>query len=756
MEANEKIGPYRLMEPIGAGGMGTVWRAWDERLKRPVALKQFHSDALDNPRLRERFRREAEAQARLNHPAIVRIYDLIEMDAGDWIVMELVEGQTLQGLLETGLCDVQQSIRLGREIAEGLAEAHRHGLIHRDLKAANVMVTPSGHAKILDFGIVKQIQAEPQDTTVSVLGLVVGTSYAMSPEQSMALPLDARSDLFSLGSLLYEMATGIAPFRADTAQATLARVCNFRQRPASTVRPGVPQEFSDLIDRLLEKDPVHRPQDAHEVAALLENLIMTRPFSPKEPSGEAPPGEPEIEQNTRAERFRTFLPAWAQGSGAGPPAPQSLAAAPLAASRARSATLWRAALWGGLILLLAIAAGYVLLRKTAPFDSYVLYQEGAEYLSRYDRKGNLDRAIESFQRVLAKDDHHAAAHASLAKAYWMKLQGESKDPIWLDRALPMARRAVELDDDLAMAWVSLGLIHYSMGDLDEATRNFDQALRLEPRNADAYYGLGRVDEAQKRIPEAEAAHRKAIEIRPDRMYWDELGSLYYRTGKTAEAIRAFEKSIALAPDSFYGYRNLGAALYSQGDLDQAAAQFQKALQIQPDSTLYGNLGNLYFAQGFYDKSVEAFEKALVMPGGANSYLQWGNLGDACRWTPDKKERAREAYLRAIQLLREELRSHPQDVTLRSRLALYRAKRGDRDAALAELAGLETAAGKDARARYRMLVAYEALGARDKALAALGQALRGGFPAEEIRKDPELLALRADPRYHQLIASLGAS
>jgi serine/threonine-protein kinase len=240
------------------------------------------------------------------------------------------------------------------------------------------------------------------------------------------------------------------------------------------------------------------------------------------------------------------------------------------------------------------------------------------------------------------------------------------------------------------------------------------------------------------------------------MYYDELGSLLYRAGRVPEAIAAFRKSIELAPDSIHGYRDLGAAYYAQGDLSQAAAQFQKALQIQPDSTLYGNLGNLYFAQGFYAQAAETFEKALAMPGGANSYLQWGNLGDACRWTPDKKDRAREAYLRGIQLIREALQKKPESVTLHSLLGLYLAKRGDRNEALTELARLEATAGKDARARYRMLVAYEAIGARDKALAALGQALRGGFPGEEIRMDPELLGLRADPRYHKLVAALSAS
>lgn len=748
MQPDEKIGPYRLIEPLGSGGMGTVWRAWDERLKRPVALKRILATAPEDAKLRERLRREAEAGARLNHPAIVHIYDILESEESDWIVMELVEGQTLHALLKEGPLDPQRVLRLGREIAEGLAEAHAQGFIHRDLKAPNVMTTHTGRAKILDFGVAKQIQPDEQETTLSTPGFVVGTSYAMSPEQAMGLPLDARSDLFSLGSLLYEMVTGVAPFRAETTQATLARVCNFRQRPASSIRPEISQEFSDLIDRLLEKEPVDRPASAAEVVAALGRIVAVQ----------APLAErPQIfRDEVDADNQETFLET--------PPAVPSVAAQPARSSEgapSQESALYRtrrlrSAAGLALLLIGAIFVSLLLARNASLSDPYILYQEGQTYLSRYDKKGNLDKAIESFLRILAQDDRHAAAHAALAKAYWMKHLGESKDPIWLDHALVMARRAVVLDKHLAMAWSSLGLVEVTKSRMSNAEADFKQALLLEPLNADAWYGLGQVYESQKKIDDAEAAHRKAIGIRQDRMYYDELGSLYYRTGRPREAIRTFQKSIALAPDSFYGYRNLGVVYYSQGNLPEAATQFQKALQIQPDSTLYGNLGTLYFSQGLYPQAMEAFEKALEMPGGANSDLQWGNLGDACRWIPGKEKRAREVYLQGIQILREELASNPSDVTRRSRLALYLAKRGDRDEALAELKKLEQANDKDASVQYRMAVAYEAAGARDKALAALRRALREGFPIENVRSEPELLGLRADRRYHETIAALDAS
>ena len=254
--------------------MGEVWRAWDERLRRWVALKQVRADAA--PRHgRERLRREARAVARLNHPAIVHVYDLLEGEDGDWIVMELVEGRTLRRLLdEETVVAPARAVQLGRQVAEGLAEAHAHGILHRDLKATNVVVTPFGRAKILDFGLAKEILredgGESQEQTVSTPGLILGTCYAMSPEQAFGRPLDERSDLFSLGSLLYEMLTGEPPFRAETAALSLARVVHFELPPLQESHPELPVEVCDLVDWLLQKEPSQRPQSTAVVLQALE------------------------------------------------------------------------------------------------------------------------------------------------------------------------------------------------------------------------------------------------------------------------------------------------------------------------------------------------------------------------------------------------------------------------------------------------------------------------------------------------------
>ncbi len=762
MQADEKIGPYRLTEILGAGGMGTVWRAWDERLKRPVALKRILA-ATKDPKARERFRREAEAGARLNHPSIVHLYDIVEMAESDWIVMELVDGRTLQELLREGPLEVPRILRLGREIAEGLAEAHAQGLLHRDLKAPNVMVTPAGRAKILDFGVAKQIQPEAQEATLAAPGSIIGTSYAMSPEQVLGLPLDARSDLFSFGSLLYEMATGEVPFRAESVAATLARVCNFRQRPVSKVRPGLPLELSDLIDRLLEKEPVDRPASAGEVAAALDRIAAahaTAPVGSQASSGETAPAEPGTVVEAPPARPVPAEPALTLQDPPSltilsfpAPAPPSGPAPSQDGAPRRARARWAGAGIAALLLVVAVAAAYLLGSPALPLTTHALYQQGMADLDRADRKGNLDHAIECFERVLAADESHAAAYAGLAKAYWLKLQSDSRDPIWRDRALSMAQRAVDLDPYLAAARVGMGLALGSAGHQEEALRHIEQALVLEPQNGDALYAAGRIYQAQGEQKKAEAAYRKAVAIQPHRMYLDELGSLYLQMGRTEEAIRIFRRSIEIAPDGFIGYRNLGVASYMQGDLAEAASHFQKSLQIRAEASLYANLGTVLFAQGFYQQSAEAFEKALDMPGGANNYMVWGNLGDACRWTPDKKERSREAYLRAIQLLQEQLRLTPRDPTLRSNLALNLAKRGDLPAALTALEELERLPRKDAGCWFQMAVAYEVCARRGQALAALDSALRAGLPVDEIRKDPELLDLRADARYHRLVGGL---
>lgn len=265
-----RIGNYRVEKQLGAGGMGAVYRGFDEALQRPLAIKRLLGNFTDRIAA-ARFRREARMAARLNHPAIVHIYDIVETTDGVWIVMELVEGQTLDGLLRDGRPALEKAVRLMREIAEGLAEAHAHGIVHRDLKASNVMVNAAGRAKILDFGLAKTYSGATE-ADISAEGAVLGTFFAMSPEQAQGLTVDHRSDLFSFGTLLYEMLTGVSPFRADTPPETLARVCALTPRDVREINPQVPEPLAELTSQLLNKAADQRPQSTSEVAAALGRI----------------------------------------------------------------------------------------------------------------------------------------------------------------------------------------------------------------------------------------------------------------------------------------------------------------------------------------------------------------------------------------------------------------------------------------------------------------------------------------------------
>lgn len=263
-----RIGPYRLVRRLGTGGMGAVFLAYDDRLERQVALKRLHIGSDIPAARRERLRREAKIAARLNHPAIIQIYDVVRVHSDDWIVMEYVEGEDLRRRIASAPLPVPEAIAVAREIAQGMAEAHDQGIIHRDLKCENVLVSRSGHVKITDFGIAK-LQG---DETRGAEGTLIGTIRAMSPEQARGRPVDHRSDLFSFGILVYELLSGVSPFRADTPFLTIQQIVHGVPRPIAELVPAIPRALAALIEHLLNKSPLLRPRDFHEVADALADI----------------------------------------------------------------------------------------------------------------------------------------------------------------------------------------------------------------------------------------------------------------------------------------------------------------------------------------------------------------------------------------------------------------------------------------------------------------------------------------------------
>jgi eukaryotic-like serine/threonine-protein kinase len=278
-----RLGPFELVAPIGAGGMGEVYRAVQSGLDRDVAIKVLHWKAgADTERLR-RFEQEARAASSLNHPSIISIYDIGSVDGVSYIAMEFVDGRTIRALLQAGPVAIKKTLQIAAQIADGLAKAHPAGIVHRDIKPENIMVNRDGHPKILDFGLAK-LAPVPTSVASTVSGMaagaapvtdpgtLLGTVAYMSPEQARGMEVDYRSDIFSFGSVLYEMLTGKQPFRKESPAQTLAAIIEDEPEPVSDLNPRIPGPLRWVVERCLAKDPQDRYASTLDLARDLENV----------------------------------------------------------------------------------------------------------------------------------------------------------------------------------------------------------------------------------------------------------------------------------------------------------------------------------------------------------------------------------------------------------------------------------------------------------------------------------------------------
>src|ERR1700736_1133825 len=278
---DETISHFRIIEKLGAGGMGVVYKALDIRLDRPVALKFLPDNLAQDPQALERFRREARAASALNHPGICTIYDIGEQDGRTFIAMEIIDGETLRSRIH-GALPLEEMLKLGIQIAEALDAAHAEGIIHRDIKPANIFLTKRGQAKVLDFGLAKLVHkgvargdedfgGEAPDSA-SIVGIISGTPSYMSPEQVRGDNLDARTDIFSLGLLLYEMATGRQAFSGGTGGMIIEAVLTRSPVPARSINPDIPPRLEEIINKALHKDRDQRHQHAADIRTDLQRL----------------------------------------------------------------------------------------------------------------------------------------------------------------------------------------------------------------------------------------------------------------------------------------------------------------------------------------------------------------------------------------------------------------------------------------------------------------------------------------------------
>jgi eukaryotic-like serine/threonine-protein kinase len=882
LAAGTRLGPYEIQSAIGAGGMGEVFKARDTRLDRLVAIKLLPARFTADAGRLARFSNEARAASALSHPNIITIHEVGDADGLPFIVMEFVEGETLRDAVRRGPLPIRRLLDIGAQVAEGLAKAHAAGIVHRDLKPENVMVTADGFAKILDFGLAKLqpstadlvsgggADEETQLPRPTADGVVLGTVGYMSPEQASGRTVDFRTDQFSLGSILYEMATGRQAFHGSSAVETLHAIIADEPKPLADLSPALPAPARWVVERCLAKDPGQRYAStldlAHELRGLREHLSEasdTRAFERPRPSRRfrlwhaivvavtvaivvlAGPAVSEYvaERLHRlpipSEKRIAVLPIHNPGGNAEDRATcdglldyvvarlgsleryqravavvpatevrQSGVASATDARRRVGATLAveMSVQRSGMRTVMAISLVDTARRRqlraaTRQFDAQQTalldqavdavvamldlelgdaersalragsttvarasalyaqgvgltpYQQARNALDRADQQQGFEQAIALFNRALELDSRFALAHAGLGDAH-LGLYRLLKRPEDAQLAEAHCRRAIELDDLLPRAWLTLGSLHTLLGKTDEALDELSRAAARNPRDGRVHNQIAYLYQRLNRIPEAEDTYRKALALAGDSwVIQGYYGAFLVRRSKYVEAEKAFQAALALAPDNPGIWSNLGGVYVFQGRHAEAKAALEKAVAIRPTANALSNLGTILFGEGQREEAVRRFDEATkVSP---RDYRLWHNLASTCIWVPAESARAGEAFRKAADLAEEERRLDPANGLLLAQLADCRARLGEASAARRLLPEALRVASEDAQVAETVAGVYEDLGDRDQALQALGRALRLGYSTETIERSPTFERLRADPRYKALKHSQAA-
>lgn len=701
---------YRLGKLLGNGGFGDVHEAWDPALQRTVAIKRLKPDLVraqpDN------LLQEARLAASLKHPAFVQIYSLEDDGHGKSIVMELVGGKTLHQLLSTTRLSRDQILDIVCQLADAMAQAHAAGLIHGDLKPANLMIEPSGQLRIMDFGLARKI--DPLATESGDVLQTKGTIAYLAPEILNGKHPSTLSDIYAVGVLMYEMMHGERPF-AHLHGLALAAAQVQSSCSQWTFASDAEQQMVTLVRSMCAPDPSAR------IATMVAVQQAAREL--REPGTHTVPTLP--------------------------PMPK------VAAKLSSSHFIWRRIAYGAVVAVLMLGtATYFWTTETVtrqwlpPVSNAARMSNGMAALRHFDRDGSLDVAIENFNGILKKQPNHAAAAAGLALAYALRYAGDRSDESWLQRADASAQVALTLDDQLALAYAAKSFVRQQQGRNEESLQVAQQALQLDPTSLFALSTRNAILTRMQNYPDAERSIEIARKTYPkERLFIDQLGTIRYLQSDYAGAEKLFRQSIQIEPDAVSAYASLSVVLVQQGREDEALQILQQGLQVRPSGQLYNNLGTALFSRGDYVGSAKAFEHAVsASKGNSIAYLRWANLADTLRWIPGREQDSQQAYRNAAALIKPLLERAPEDSALNSRMGLYAAKLNDKTtASLLSKKAIEVTP-TNANIRFRAAVAYELIGQREAALIEIKKAQQLGYPKKLIGTEPDLLALRSDPRF----------
>ncbi|MGH7512487.1 MAG: protein kinase domain-containing protein [Gemmatimonadales bacterium] len=737
------LGRYRLVECIGEGGMGEVWKAHDANLDRVVAIKMLRG-ALDDATARERFRREARVLSRLSHPGIATVFDFAPQEGDDFLVMEYVPGGTLEARLGAGRLPLATVLDLGATIADALENAHRHGVLHRDLKPGNIMLTDEGHPKILDFGLAVLIAGGKATGRMTHSGTIVGSLPYMAPEQLFGEADDVRTDVYALGAMLFEMVTGQRPFIKSRPEALMFAIINNAAPAARSIRPDVPAELDRLLAQCLDKDPARRPASAALVAESLrrirEGKAAATPAPPASQAIRAIAVLPlrNVSQDPAQEYFadgmteaiisdlahiralrvisRTSAMRY-KGTGLSiPEIARELnveavleGSALLVGNRVRLSVQLVSArddemLWAarydreledvlGLQSELAETVAHEIAIKLTPTEATQLARRTAvnpeahlEFLrSRHSYFAASPQAVEvglrHARRAIELDPNLAPAWSALADCHAFRaLRGMAPPAEAFAEGTAAALKALELDPSLAEAHAALGVIRSHSGDLAGGMAALRRAIELSPGLAPAHDRLGRVLYAYERHPEAIAAMHKAVSLDPLSMYIRTgAGDAHYYAREYEKSVVHYRMALELDPRFDGAHTDLARSLEALGHFDEARAEYEEGRRLSGGvagpsfglAHLEAASGNTAEARRLLGELTEARSRRVVSAWGiAALHASLGDVDEAFRWLEIAiEERAAGMILLRVHPRLDPIRKDPRYAELVRRVGL---------------------------------------------------------------------------------------